>query len=113
MVLDGKQILLTNEFDKRKGFYKVIHVEGGIRALTVNHPNLYWIVVFACCRELFKPKTHCGGISFEDALAMGRKDLVDKLIIDGEVEELKDPDEVEPKEQQDGRGAGDYKNVDN
>ena len=70
LLKEGKQIVLTNEFDK--GFYKYINVESDVRALT-KKPNLYWIVIFACGRELYNQTQHTGGISLEEALAYSDK----------------------------------------
>ena len=74
MIKDGKQAVLTNEF--AKGFYKFLNVEADVRAQT-KRPNLYWIVVFACCRELYNPVSkHKGGISLEEARAHDDKKKV-------------------------------------
>ena len=39
MLYEGKQVLLTNEYDSKKGFYKRINVEEGIRALIIDKDN--------------------------------------------------------------------------
>ena len=70
MLKEGKQIVLTNEFEK--GFYRSLNIEADVRIQT-KKPNLYWVVVFACCRELYTPTKHCGGISLEEALAYNDK----------------------------------------
>ena len=102
MLYEGKQVLLTNEFDPKKGFYKKINVEACVRDLTASHPNLYWIAIFACCRELYDPQKHSGGISFEDALSLGKGKKVKTLMIGGNQVERNDSEEEENKG--DGRG---------
>ena len=63
MILDGRQVILINEFDKRKGFYKIFGVEEIMRKLALKFSNAYLVVIFACCREIFLAAQHCGGFS--------------------------------------------------
>ena len=47
---------MLNEFDKKQGFYKLMNMESYIRRFSdACNTNSYFIAVFACCRELFKP----------------------------------------------------------
>ena len=63
MIQDGRQILLVNEFDQGKSFYKTIGAEENIRNLAQNFSNAYLVVIFACCREILLRSTHSGGTS--------------------------------------------------
>ena len=58
--LDGRQTILINEFDKRSGFYKMWSIETNIRNWASRNTNTYIIGLFACCREIFSTKRHCG-----------------------------------------------------
>jgi hypothetical protein len=48
----GRQCLGTNKFDFSLNFYELIEVEKSIRAC-INLPNVYFLVIFACCREVY------------------------------------------------------------
>ena len=48
---DGGQIILLNEFDKFKGYYKDHKTENQLRWLAKNFPNSYIVGIFACCRQ--------------------------------------------------------------
>ena len=50
MVKSGKQVLLTNELDKRSKFYKMIQAESMMRAIASLYDNVYIVSLFACCR---------------------------------------------------------------
>ena len=53
---DGEQHLVLNELDKKQGFYKLLNAESYIRRFSeACNTNSYFIGIFACCRELFKP----------------------------------------------------------
>ena len=95
--------MLTNEIDEKKGFYKCINVEEDVRILTARNKNLYWVVLFACCREIYDPKKHCGGISLEEALAYNDK-KVQKAALAVLIPDENDQNLLQ--EAQDGRGEG-------
>ena len=63
MIFSGRQVILVNEFDSKKGFYKIFGVEENIRMLAQKYPNAYLVVIYACCREIFMVAHHSGGIS--------------------------------------------------
>ena len=58
--MDGRQIVLINEFDKKTGFYRLWGIEADIRRLAKSNTNAYIIGLFACCREIFSSTKHCG-----------------------------------------------------
>ena len=60
MQVHGRQVLLTNTFDKKTGFYKMWGVENDIRTLSKNNTNSYIIALFACCREIHNSQSHSG-----------------------------------------------------
>lgn len=51
----GRQCLATNKFDFRENYYELILVEQYIRSC-INLPNVYFFVIFACCRETLSVK---------------------------------------------------------
>ena len=63
MIFNGRQVILLNEFDSARGFYKIFGVEEIIRLLAQKYPNAYLAVIYACCREIFMVAHHSGGIS--------------------------------------------------
>ena len=60
MQMDGRQIILINQYDKKTGFYKLWGIEADIRRLAKANTNAYIIGLFACCREIFSSTKHCG-----------------------------------------------------
>ena len=54
---------MINEFDKGKTFYKTIGAEENIRLAAQNFQNAYYVVIFACCREILLRSRHTGGMS--------------------------------------------------
>ena len=46
----GHQCVATNVFDPRENYYELITVEQIIRSYR-NLPNVYFLVMFACCRQ--------------------------------------------------------------
>ena len=63
MILDGRQIVLVNEFSKDKGFYKTFGAEENMRKAAQRFSSAYIVGIFACCREIFLVTQHSGGIS--------------------------------------------------
>ena len=49
----GMQTIMVNEFDPKKGFYKLYNAEETIRVMANNNSNSYMITIFACCRQLY------------------------------------------------------------
>lgn len=54
MIKNGCQVVLTNNFNEKTKFYEFINVEQIIRLESKNLLNVYFIALFACCREFFK-----------------------------------------------------------
>jgi hypothetical protein len=50
-MVSGQQVAVANIFDKREEFYEFIHAEQNIRVVAPSLPKVYFIVLFACCRE--------------------------------------------------------------
>ena len=85
MIFSGRQVILVNEFDSAKGFYKIFGVEENIRLLAKKYPNAYLVVIYACCREIFMVAHHSGGISLAQvneiklAKRIRKKQAIEKL----------------------------------
>ena len=60
MQLDGEQVVIINQFNKRTGFYEWWAAEADIRLMAKKYSNTFSVGIFACCREIFKPAKHCG-----------------------------------------------------
>ena len=60
MQMEGRQIVLINQYDSKTGFYKLWGIEADIRRLATANTNAYIIGLFACCREIFSGTKHCG-----------------------------------------------------
>lgn len=62
MMNKGTQVVLTNSFDENTKFYHFIHAENNIRSYSSQLERVYFIALFACCRENFVPdrKKGCG-----------------------------------------------------
>ena len=63
MIEDGRQVLLVNFFEKSKTFYKPIGAEELTRNQAQKFSNAYYVVIFACCREILLRSKHSGGTS--------------------------------------------------
>ena len=57
-IKQGRQVLVTNEYDERQKFYKVIQAELIVRRFSENEKNVYNVTIFACCRCFFDPNRH-------------------------------------------------------
>ena len=81
MIRDGTQYILLNQLDKKAGFYVMHSVELKIRALSKTCLNSYIVAIFACCRQNFSPKKHCGflGRAVAETQLKGR-DLHENMI---------------------------------
>ena len=51
-------MVVINAYDKRTTFYKMVPAEYAIRDGANKNKNAFYIGIFACCREIFNPKTH-------------------------------------------------------
>ena len=60
MQVDGEQVVIINQFNKRTGFYEWWAAEADLRLMAKKYSNTYSVGIFACCREIFKPAKHCG-----------------------------------------------------
>ena len=80
---DGSQYLVFNQFDKQSKFYKMMNVEIFLRNCSDSYSNSYMIGIFACCREIYKPKVHTG---YEEA----KKDRIEKLDVDIDIDEIEE-----------------------
>ena len=70
MAWQSMQQILVNEFDDKRGFYKLFGIESTVRTLSEHCKNCYFVCIFACCRELYSPQDHSncvGALSIEDA----------------------------------------------
>ena len=56
----GRQVVVLNDFNKKKGFFNTWQVEYNIRERAKKFNNLFQIAIFACCREHFRESYHCG-----------------------------------------------------
>ena len=77
MLKDGMQTLLTNEFDEKKGFYKMILAETWARDWA-RYTNTYVICFFACCRQLYSDKRY---VNSQEAVNQKKKPTPDQEII--------------------------------
>lgn len=48
--------MLINAHDEYRTYYETIHVETSIRINSMRVPNVYFLVLFACCREGYTAK---------------------------------------------------------
>ena len=60
MQVDGEQVVIINQFNRRTGFYEWWAAEADIRLMAKKYSNTFSVGIFACCREIFKPAKHCG-----------------------------------------------------
>ena len=92
MIQDGRQIILTNEFEKSRQFYKVLGVEQNIRENARNFSNAYLITIFACCREIRSPGIHTGG--FDKAYVLAKQEEIrrhNELALERLVKKMQQP----------------------
>jgi hypothetical protein len=57
-------VLVANKFDNSKHFYEFIEAEKNVRHFSKDMKQVYFIVLFACCRENYfrdKKKGVCAG----------------------------------------------------
>ena len=88
-VVDGCQVAVINKFDEKIQFYEQIEVEKFLRQLKADKDvsNIYFLVLFACCRESFIPGKKTGvknkeikdGMTFAYRGAVGVSDVVVEL----------------------------------
>ena len=51
MMVGGQQVAVLNAFNPTEEFYEFIHAESNIRVVAPSMCKVYFIVLFACCRE--------------------------------------------------------------
>ena len=56
--MDGRQMVVINAYDKKTTFYKMVPAEHDIRDGANKNKHAFYLGIFACCREIFNPKTH-------------------------------------------------------
>ena len=56
IISEGSQKVLINEFDQYGTFYQTVNVETSIRLNASRVPNVYFLLLFACCREGYTAK---------------------------------------------------------
>ena len=52
----GSQRVLINQPNSSGNYYEVIHVETNIRKRAIKMPKVYFLILFACCREGYTRK---------------------------------------------------------
>ena len=67
-----------NEFYKLKSFYRWFAAEEEARKLAQENPNIYVVVIFACCREIYMTEQHAGGVSKADVIEFLNKNKIAK-----------------------------------
>ena len=55
---DGRQNLCMREFNARENYFDLIPVELYVRSTSRDFPNIYNLVHYACCREIFNGFKH-------------------------------------------------------
>lgn len=48
--------MATSNYDPKDNYYEFILIEGQIRTFAPDIPNVYFLILFACCREIFEKK---------------------------------------------------------
>ena len=93
--------MVLNDFDPKTKYYRIWHVEKFIRYLASAYPNTFHLAFYACCRELYDPARHSGGVggTKEEVMAFYKKqDEEQKQAIAQEESknaELQDVDEID------------------
>ena len=71
MAYESTQHVVLNEFSQDEKFYKLFAAENKIRYLSAKFMNCYYLVIFACCREIWLEDKHVncvGAKSLEEAI---------------------------------------------
>ena len=58
--VNGQQMFVLNEFDKKSGFNKLYPIEGKIRSFSSKFGNSFHLLLAACCRESHDTVKHSG-----------------------------------------------------
>ena len=58
MNYEGRQVVLLNEFDAKRKFYKWWNIEERIRKFAARFENSHFLAFFACCREYYNKEKH-------------------------------------------------------
>ena len=53
LVSDGAQECVINKFNKQDSYYERIRAEFYTRFIAVKYPNVFFLLLFACCRESY------------------------------------------------------------
>ena len=80
--MDGKQMAVVNDWEKRTTFYKMFPAEADIRDGAKKNKNAYFVGLFACCREIYNPRRHrdlFGGTEIQANVAIHTKTIEEKL----------------------------------
>ena len=77
--------------NKKTGYFHTVNAEHDIRYIAKEFSNTYTLGLFACCREIYRSKVHCGlvGPTKEDATDHFTKKLRAELILKIETEDAK------------------------
>ena len=96
--MDGKQMAVINEWEKRTKFYSMWPAEHDIRDGAKKCSNAYFIGIFACCREIFNPKRHrdlIGGTEIQANVDFATRAREDELKAQATAEQAKtDAEEI-------------------
>ena len=60
MQVDGEQVVIINQLDRKTAFYEWWAAEADLRLMAKKYSNTFSVGIFACCREVFNPTKHCG-----------------------------------------------------
>ena len=76
MIMDGRQVVLVNEYAQKNGFYRVFAAEENLRNIAQKYSNAYLVTIFACCREIHLISQHSKGISLKQFLEIEQEKKV-------------------------------------
>ena len=62
MIKNGRQVLITNEFDEETNFYTMCDYEEHIARIAEHYNNSYQISVSSGQSPVYDPEIHCGGV---------------------------------------------------
>ena len=58
MQIEGHQVILYNEFDRTKGFFKKFALERKMRSWAELYHNAYTICIYSCNRDIYSPEKY-------------------------------------------------------
>lgn len=53
LINNGSQVAATNNYEKESRYYEFIEAETNIRQMANSMSRVYFIVLFACCRQAY------------------------------------------------------------